>query len=149
MLTEAMRRAGWRECPSDEVRRAWEEKGGRWHISWLGDGSDNIGPGSPVAWPPFHNVEDSRIGQFSMWRPVNPQTWNVDWRGWGVVVPTDPGLWWRDDYNFPVQVVTSLMFDGTMIFMQIDEAGEWMDVGAVEDDGHWIAPCIKPEVLNG
>lgn len=32
MITEAMRKSGWRECPSDAVRRAWEAKGGGWQV---------------------------------------------------------------------------------------------------------------------
>lgn len=135
MLTEAMMRAGWRECPSDEVMRAWEEKGGRWQV-WS-TASEIPGAVLPNDWA----VASVRVGA---WRPVNPQTWDYDPRGWGKVVPTEPGLWWRTDRDEPVWVVVG------------EEGLEWYwDEAAardkngypVTDEDDWIAPCVNPGVL--
>lgn len=140
MLNEAMKRAGWRECPSDDVRRVWEEKGGRWQAAkgWYS---------LPQSW--IANVDivflgDASASMYMMWRPISGETWDYDPRGWGKVVPTEPGLWWRTDRDEPVWVVVG------------EEGLEWYwDEAAardkngypVTDEDDWIAPCVNPGVL--
>lgn len=150
MLTDQMRKAGWRECPSDEVRKAWVAKGGAWtYLQRLHDGGL-----SPIGWhnpdPKYTIMDCNRAG---LWRPVSSQTWDYDPRGWGAVVPTKQGLWWRDDRDHPVDVAE----DRSWAFCESDGmlpdlvwyTGEYDDRrreiwAAVTDDGHWLAPCVRP-----
>ena len=136
MITEAMFRAGWRECPSDEVRRAWEAKGGRWQV-W--DTSHSINK-------PFGIRDEKDTGyERHYWRPVHPSTWDYDCRGWQDAVPTEPGLWWRKDskYVLPVAVSAHPFNASILCWTAFYEHGG----GSVEPDGQWLAPCVKPEVM--
>lgn len=86
MLTPELRLAGWREMPSDDVRRAWEAKDGRWSVLLAIGGGDYHGPIVASA----RNTEGTAFRD-GLWRPVNPQTWDYDPRGWGLSpVPLSP-----------------------------------------------------------
>ena len=95
-LPDNLRRAGWGECPSDEVRQAWEAQGGRWQVL------TRVGVLPPdFTFPrvihPGRNIIPERFG-IVLFRPVHPSTWDYDARGWGEdMTPTEPGwYWWRD-----------------------------------------------------
>lgn len=63
----------------------------------------------------------------------------------GAVVPTEPGLWWRDDGPEPCAVRQPVT--GPLVWMWLWDTTHPGNV--VKNDGHWIAPCVKPEVSNG
>lgn len=127
MITEVMRLAGWRECPADEVWKAWLAKGGEWE--WMGDtGSPQFG---------IYGLPKSMLSRISV-RPVHPSTWDYCPQGWGSVVPTEPGLWWVDWCMMPVEVYLS---HGELWCMCCGEAVD------IDTAGGWLAPCIKPGVV--
>lgn len=153
MLTEQMILAGWRECPSSCVRLAWEATGGRWQQCWKTRKHWKTRELLPGQLTPKGNPSGP------IWyRPVNPKTWDVDWRGWGAVVPTESGPWWRDDMEDPVIVRSEHAtddwydYDSIVVINPSDSGLIWQDSGCsdprkwvgVADDGHWIAPCVKP-----
>lgn len=149
-LTEAMKKAGWRECPDDAVRLSWELNGGRWQImQWLYDGFTPAYIRNPDPKYAHLGLLDCEIK--GAWRPVNPETWDYDPRGWGEqpapVVPNRAGWWWRKDRNTPVVVETCIDFSGDEIKTLLTwEDDDWCR--NVENDGQWIGPCVKPEVPN-
>lgn len=137
MITPEMKAAGWRECPTDEVRKAWEAKGGRWQIT-------PIKPVVLVGVAPLHLASGHipMAGVVFAWRPVHPSTWNYCPQGWGSAVPTEPGSWWRKDKHSPVDVHE--YDEGLGWFNQMGDASR---IVPVTDDGQWIAPCVKPGVV--
>lgn len=139
MITEAMRLAGWRECPDDATWKDWEAKGGRWQARLkVNDEPFIVTRGFDVTSHLPITVRD-----IPAFRPVHPSTWDYDPRGWGAVVPTEPGLWWRDDSFAPVQV------GGRERLQWLGRSMVFHDPGwnPVTDDGHWFGPCIKPGVI--
>lgn len=136
MLTETMRRAGWRECPSDEVRRAWEAKGGRWQL-W------------DRTCPPYIADRNEPRWTSGSWRPVNPQTWDYDPRGWGVVVGPESNQWgewwwWQGEW-IPMQAVKARRCDDGDFFLVVNGIDRYLS----ELGGRFIAPIPVPEVSNG
>ena len=81
----------WRAMPSDEIRRAWETKGGRWLVVIQAP----LKPGVPYQTCAVGLlVGEDRRGDDILWLPVWPGTpekpdWSYDARGWGIAIPTD------------------------------------------------------------
>jgi len=106
-MNDAMKRAGWRECPSDDVRRKWEGMGGRWAISARYEHMPCIGYYSkPEVVGPNASESDGALMR-GLWRPVHPDHgWDHATWMWATctgesLVPTEPGwYWWRlmDDH---------------------------------------------------
>lgn len=156
MLTESMRRAGWRECPSDEVRRAWEEKGGRWQAVWNdgGEGGDHSNPWTARSLSMMPTVANRPRGtlpmcmEFGIWRPVSTQTWDYDPRGWGDVVGPESKQWgewwWWQGEGLPLQAVKAMRCDDGDFLVVING----IDMYLSELGGRFIAPCAKPEVVG-
>lgn len=108
MISEQMTRAGWREMSSDEVRRAWEAKGGRWQ-SLILDAQGNECVGIMIIGRVYNYIEPLA------YRPVHPSTWDYAPEGWGVAATAgylmqsdiggDDMLFWRTDsrgYTFDI-----------------------------------------------
>lgn len=159
MLTESMRRSGWRELTHEQCLRLddnqyicrassdrsscllnlWESKGGRW--AYTDDGTVKI-----LSKGGFILARQSD-GTNRLWRPVHPSTWDYAPEGWHDNFPKDPDvMWWRKDRGNPVHIWLDKNIDKTMIlFWGVLRDSGYMS--AVVDDGQWIAPCVKPEVM--
>lgn len=60
------------------------------------------------------------------------------------VVPTAPELWWRDDCDDPVDVLDGGRYaNGNMILKWRKYRWDSYTMPVV-NDGHWLAPCVKP-----
>jgi hypothetical protein len=85
-ITAAMKAAGWRELPSNAVRKAWEAKNGRWEtLQWNGHDYSPIGSHNPD--PSYEAIEIMECVRVGAWRPVSLPTWDYAPEGWADPVP--------------------------------------------------------------
>lgn len=137
MITEAMRRAGWRECPSDDVADDWEARDGRWQQTF------DPAQKADEELVPVVIRKGEPLCPIALTRPVSPLTWDYDARGWGEsLTPTEPGwYWWRWDAQHPwtaVDVYRSRN-DGLQVMHSLSlDRGIFLD----EMGGEWGGPCL-------
>jgi len=148
-------KSGWRGIPDEAVRRKWEEGGGAWQECPRNPAGTLNGP-YLVAQYEAHPQRESGPGQ-GLWRPIHEaRGWNHEAWMWAAatgepVVPTEPGLWWRDGHSVPVEVEPAYngmdRIPGKWEYRRMDDIEGWS--APVTDDGHWTGPVVMPERVGG
>lgn len=138
MISEAMKRAGWRSMPDEATRKAWQQRNGRWLVSAKGINT-LLPPGIIGMGQALSPCDGDAAGA---WLPVNGATWHYDPDGWTPPIedhgPATPGLYWvwrRDGW----EVVDWTGPDGEAYLIGTDCVENVRDL-----QGLWGPACTPP-----
>lgn len=136
MLTEAMKRSGWRPAPNEKVRDDWKARNGAWMVKT---------PSGPILADVAALMWKFEVLLEWPWRPVYTTTYDYAAEGWGAVMATHDGYWWCrwKGIRYPFVFLLCEISTGEFVVRRGTERLGMSDDPQFE----WIAPCVKPEVL--